>query len=187
MRFLFFSIKPFFAKALKRQHHHRARSWGASLWIVLLFSSNVFAETVTTASSSPDVLVFASFSMSDDSLKAWLLDAKKINAAVIVRGLVNNSFKETMARLAPLLKQVPSGLLLDPTLFVGYDIEQVPAVVVRNSDKCQAPTRCLDTNAFAIFYGNTSLAYGLKQIAKSDHPLAPEAARALIMLERGEH
>lgn len=182
MGFLFLSIKHFLAQALTHEHGRRARCSGVSLLIMLLFSSSVFGN-VSSMPSPPNVFVLVSFSMPEESLTAWLNEAKKINAAVVIRGLINNSFKETTARLAPLLKKSPSGLLLDPTLFVRYDIGQVPAVLVRDPNKCQAPTRCLDTDAFAAFYGNTSLAYGLKQIAKSEHPLASEAARALDKLE----
>lgn len=129
----------------------------------------------------PRVLVFVSFSMPPASLKSWLQQANKVNGAVVLRGLVNNSFKDTSAALMPLLKEQGSGFLLDPTLFTRYHIEAVPAVVIQDDAQCRLQASCVPH--YAVFYGNTTLAYALGQIAHSDHTLASAAANAILILE----
>ena len=76
------------------------------------------------------LLVFVSFSMPTQSLKQWLSQTQKAGGTLIIRGLVNHTFKETVKRISEILDNKTGGLQLDPTLFKKYGIHQVPAVVV---------------------------------------------------------
>lgn len=101
------------------------------------------------------IMIFVSFSMSKESIKGWIAQAKKIGAAVYIRGLVNNSFKDTTKAVLELIQDQPGGLLIDPTLFKKYSIAQVPAVVVTSG------------NSFDVVYGDVTLDYALESISKA--------------------
>ncbi|CAM4390865.1 MAG: hypothetical protein LEGION0398_MBIBDBAK_00169 [Legionellaceae bacterium] len=113
------------------------------------------------------ILVFVSFSMPKESLEEWLLQAKKANANLVLRGLFHNSFKETASLLKPLVEKTKSGFLLDPTLFRRYGIKQVPAVIVEGQDGA------------AIVYGNAGLPYALSKISSETTEAGSFAKEAL--------
>jgi conjugal transfer pilus assembly protein TrbC len=141
--------------------------------------------TPVFAEETPHVLVFVSFSMPKESLKTWIRDANIIHAPVVIRGLVNNSFKETIAAVNALTKEGASGVQIDPTLFERYEIKQVPAVLVAASPRCVPNLSCREN--YDVQYGDTSLHYALKQIARQDDPLSPFAEDALYLLKKASH
>lgn len=105
-------------------------------------------------SAATPILIFVSFSMPKESIKSWIAQAKRVGAAVYIRGLVNNSFKDTAKAVRELLQEQPGGLLIDPTLFKKYAIIQAPAVVVTGSA------------AFDVIYGDVTLDYALERITQ---------------------
>jgi|GEM_PF-5621726 len=107
------------------------------------------------------LIIFVSFSMPKESIKGWIAQAQKVRAAVYIRGLVNNSFKDTTKAVSELVQDQIGGLLIDPNLFKKYAITQVPAVVVANGNPGDA------SNSFDIIYGDVSLDYALEKINKS--------------------
>jgi conjugal transfer pilus assembly protein TrbC len=112
--------------------------------------------------SSESIFIFVSFSMPEISLKQWLAQAHRTGASVIIRGLINNSFKETLSAMNRLVSDNTGGLLLDPTLFQKFDIKQVPAVVVSQSNTCTDEKNCLPR--FDVIYGDVTLDYALQQL-----------------------
>lgn len=101
------------------------------------------------------IIIFVSFSMPKESVKGWITQAQKISAAVYIRGLVNNSFKDTTKIISGLVQDQSGGLLIDPTVFKKYSITQVPAVVVVNDA------------SFDVIYGDVTLDYALEKISKT--------------------
>ncbi len=101
------------------------------------------------------IMIFVSFSMPKASIKGWITQAKKVGAAVYIRGLVNNSFKDTAKIISGLVQDQSGGLLIESTLFKRYLISQVPAVVVVNG------------KSFDVIYGDVTLDYALEKISKS--------------------
>lgn len=126
-----------------------------------------------------NVLVFASFSMPKESLKNYLIEARKIQAPLLIRGLINNSFKDTTKAVMALLPDNKGGMLLDPTLFKRFNIKKVPAVVVIDKT-CLLDDKCAD---YDVIYGNVTLAYALKKIAQQGSSQSSLAAEALKELE----
>lgn len=86
------------------------------LSLFLLTSSNILAKTY----------VFVSFSMGDEALKSYYLEAQKEEASLVMQGLRNNSFLETKAKATEL------GIDFDinPNLFKKYKITAVPTIIV---------------------------------------------------------
>lgn len=122
-----------------------------------------------------NILIFVSFSMPKESLKGWISEAEKIHAPVVIRGLVNNSFKETLARMNELVSNNKGGVQLDPVLFKKFQIKQVPAVVVR------------DGNEYDVIYGDSHLDYALETVIKRNDALSVSAKHALTMLRGYSH
>lgn len=144
---------------LARQAQPDIQSFKAELQRV---SKDSFVEKRANKSQ---ILIFVSFSMPKASLKGWMTQAQKINAPIYIRGLVNNSFKDTFKAVGELVEDQKGGVLIDPPLFKKYSITQVPAVVVREQD----------SNLFDIVYGDVTLDYALEKIVKmsSRTDLAP--------------
>src|SRR5438128_2409419 len=76
-------------------------------------------------SNSNRIFIFVSFSMPEQSLKQWLAQAKLAKATVVVRGLVHNSFRDTLDKMKSLITENHSGLQINPALFKLYHIQQV--------------------------------------------------------------
>lgn len=92
--------------------------------------------------------IFVSFSMPKETLKSLAVEAKKHNAVLVIRGLIENSFVKT----AKLLQEIGEGVVLDPTLFREYNIQIVPTFV-RKYDE-----------GYLKITGNVSLAYVLSKL-----------------------
>ena len=133
--------------------------------------SNDALKTLSLSSSNtsnstkifpPVIYVFVSFSMPETSLKQWMEQATRLKAYVVIRGLANNSFKETTAVLTKVLANDQGGLLLDPTLFQRFAIEQVPAVVMSEDKQCVDDKNCRPH--FDVIYGDVTLDYALQKL-----------------------
>jgi conjugal transfer pilus assembly protein TrbC len=133
------------------------------------------------------VLVFVSMSMPRESLIATLHDANKIHASVVMRGLVNNSFKETFQEVANLVKEAGGGgIELNPLAFKKFHIETVPAVVVISPDNpCLTQQKCDLQRDYDVMAGNIPLAAALKEIRDRGVAAPDEARHALNVLQDG--
>ena len=118
--------------------------------------------TTTIKESSESIFIFVSFSMPKTSLQQWLAQAHRIGASVVLRGLIHNSFKDTLSAMTSLVPDNTGGLLLDPTLFQKFDIKQVPAVVISKPSACSNEQSCLPR--FDVIYGDVTLDYALQQL-----------------------
>lgn len=130
------------------------------------------------------IMIFVSFSMPKDSLKGWMDEAKRIHAPVIIRGLIHNSFKETIKKVSELTENNKGGLQLNPILFEQYGIEKVPAVVVSHTDNCLPHQTC--QIQYDVVYGDTTLKYALMKIASENDSLNIFATQALYQYRQNK-
>jgi conjugal transfer pilus assembly protein TrbC len=153
------------------------------IFIVLYFpiNMNVYANTKSDA----PIMIFVSFSMPDASIKGWMKEAEIIHAPVVIRGLINNSFKETMKKMAELAKDNHGGVQLDPTLFQRFHIEKVPAVVVSLVQNCSPNQTCLDD--FDVIYGDVTAEYALTKISNQNDSVSKLAKAALLQLREASN
>jgi type-F conjugative transfer system pilin assembly protein TrbC len=82
----------------------------------------------TTDVVSPMVLV--SFSMPESQLKALLIEASEIGAAVVLSGLYKDSFEETVKRVGEIAGRNDLGIAIDPTVFTRFDVQGVPYFIL---------------------------------------------------------
>lgn len=87
-------------------------------------------ESARKTSQELTLYIFVSFSMPKQTIKALAIEAKKHNASLVIRGLIQNSFINT----AKFLQEMREGIVLDPTLFKEYDIKVVPTFVQKHKD-----------------------------------------------------
>ena len=114
------------------------------------------------------VLVFLSFSMPEKSLHSWLLQCKQSGATPVIRGLIHNSFRETMVAIQTLSKKTGVGLQLDPILFKTFDVQIVPAIVhIKDMPPCPANMNCKPVD-YDSLYGDVSLDYALEKMRSDD-------------------
>lgn len=90
--------------------------------------------TAVNLKSDPKYLIFISFSMPKETLKALYDSANDNNGVLLLRGLKNGSFKET----AQYLKLLGIGVQIDPMAFKKYKIARVPTILLINNDQFKA-------------------------------------------------
>lgn len=130
----------------------------------------------TAGDGDPPPLVFISFSMPDDSLRALLRDTVHTGSPLVLRGMVDNSMKRTVERLGDLLgtgkpgKDVVDGLApslaIDPTLFERFRVDKVPAFILplEAAAPC-TPSGCPVPDHLKLA-GDVSLVYALGVMAR---------------------
>ena len=96
--------------------------------------------------------IFISFSMPKELIKNYDKIARKIGAKIILRGLINNSFKDTISYIKQLNDQ---GMMIDidPRPFEEFKIDLVPSFVLSHS------------NHHDKLVGSVSVIYALEQFA----------------------
>jgi conjugal transfer pilus assembly protein TrbC len=154
--------------------------------IIAMFSIMMLVCGLSIAADAtprPTVIIFVSFSMPDESLKMWMHDARLIKAPVVIRGLIDHSFKKTTIALSRLVKDHPGGMQLDPLTFKMFKIDKVPAIVVTDGT-CTTNSSC--ENHYDVLYGDVRLAYALQKIAEQKTERKPIATSALLAL-RGDN
>jgi conjugal transfer pilus assembly protein TrbC len=129
-------------------------------------SENINAENIKSDSDTK-ILVFVSFSMPKTSLKALAQEAAMHNAVLIMRGLKNDSFKDTQEAFMDVMviktedyknpeknNIQGQGFEINPNLFEEYKIKKVPVFVLLKK-------RHLELGRLS---GNVSLAFAAEKL-----------------------
>lgn len=132
--------------------------------------------------------LFASFSMPPRSLKAMLREGERLNVPVIFRGFIENSVHATQAALQEVYGEDEdvSGFTIDPTMFVRFDVEIVPTLVVARDvlEPCLSAGCESDiTPAHDRLAGNIPLIAALEIVARGKGDAATQASRILSWQE----
>jgi type-F conjugative transfer system pilin assembly protein TrbC len=120
--------------------------------------------------NNSSVLVFVSFSMPEKSIREIIIESEKYGGNVIIQGIINNSFKDTVDKIAKIANETGNkgGVSIDPNLFMQYKIHQVPAYVIRT-----------DEANYDIVYGLGSVKEALDVVASGNTKLKAEAKKML--------
>ncbi len=130
-----------------------------------------------------NVLIFISFSMPESSIKQIINDASKIHADVVIRGLINNSFKDTMLKMNEFVKSTGGGVELNPVWFKRFGINKVPAyVVVPENSRCFQSDQCSSDEDYDVIYGDMSLESALTEIENKGNVASVTSAKYLKKL-----
>lgn len=111
------------------------------------------------------LLIFISSSMPEDSLIALDEQAKRAGGLLVLRGLINGSFKDTAAYITSLSDKGISAII-DPRLFKMFNVEAVPTFIVKPDDSNPCfDKECRYTPIHDKVAGNITLEYALELIS----------------------
>lgn len=131
------------------------------------------------------VILFVTFGMPRPSLDRMIDDAARLQAPLILRGLVDGSMRATRQRIAELMGTRRVAWQIDPTLFARFDVTVAPTLVIVDPAKpvtVQCTTSQCTPPAFAKVAGDVTAAYALRHIAERDAAHADAARNALATL-----
>lgn len=135
------------------------------------------------------VYVIASFSMPEASLRALIQQGELAGAPVVLRGLVDNSIEATLEQVQTLYEETTRpepGVLIDPTLFARFAIDQVPTVVVAESPAETCTEAACPTPRHVKIAGDVPLRYALDAIARAKPAYRDPLQPRLAALEPGK-
>ncbi len=131
------------------------------------------SESISQEAKTPEVLIFVSLSMPEQSLKLWSQQAEKINGILLLRGLIDNSIQATTQKTVKLFSDSQKGgFNIDPEKFTQYHIKSVPAVVLAKGED------------YDVVYGDTSLESALEYIAHHGSDLIKKQAANYLKVVR---
>lgn len=90
-------------------------------------------ESAVASLQEYELYIFVSLSMPQARLIELLRDAKQYDGMVVLRGLKNNSYKDTANYLQKIIEKAGAGLMIEPNLFTEYNITKVPTFVLNDS------------------------------------------------------
>lgn len=160
----------------------------------LLAGAASIAEVKDTPPPAMGVMVFASFSIPEPSLKALVVDAKKAGVPVVLRGFVDGSLEQTARRMANLLghtdgpeatAEALGGVIIDPRAFRVFDVSHVPTFVstVHPLPECDGLNCTVPAPPHDRIAGNMSLQAALSGLAIEGTSAPSQANAALARFE----
>ena len=128
------------------------------------------------------VYVAVSLSMPPEALRQLARDAHRAGARVVIRGLVDGSFKATMLKVKEVFDdRSAGGVAIDPQVFKAFEVSAVPTVIAARSpvEPCGTLGCTPTAPAFDKVSGNISLEAALKALAE-EGATGQAAARAAL-------
>lgn len=131
------------------------------------------SESVNQEAKNPEILIFVSLSMPEQSLKLWSQQAEKVGGVLLLRGLIDNSIQVTTQKTIKLFSDSQKGgFNIDPEKFKQYHIKSVPAVVLTKGED------------YDVVYGDTSLESALEYITHHGSDLIKKQAANYLTVVR---
>lgn len=131
------------------------------------------------------LFVFVSFGMPKEALKRIVEQAERVNATLVLRGLVDRSIPKTAAAAKEMLGTHRVGWMIDPRLFKMYGVSQVPVTVLvqpgTQAQFCQ-DQHCNKLPEYVKITGDVSIRYAIEEMSRASAP--DLAALATTYLER---
>ena len=122
-------------------------------------------------------LVFISFSMPEALIEDYIKEARMYGGVLVLRGLVNNSLKQTVAKLKEIEgsdgKKSNIAITIHPHLFKLYNITQVPTIVV-SKDNLACILKyddCSTLYEYDKISGSITIGYALEEFEKNGSSL----------------
>ncbi len=116
----------------------------------------------------PALRIFVTLDMPQGSLRRLVDQAERSGAVLVLRGLKNQSMRQTVAAVSDLLGQRKAGWVIDPEAFVRHGVEAAPTFLLimgEDAPTCSATT-CTVPRPFISVSGDVSLDYALEHMAR---------------------
>ena len=162
------------AKASFKEHSKNIKT-GSNTLLRQVVQNSKNLESASKDQGAEGIIIFVSFSMPKEMLWSYSEQAKQYGARLVMRGLVENSFKQTVSAMS-IGKDRYLKLDINPNLFKEYGISKVPSIAVIGSKDV---AKGADT-----FTGSVSLKYGL-EISRDNGDQKEFAAKLLKTQESG--
>ena len=146
------------------------------------------AENLSKPARGSEVIVFMSLSIPAAAWREWSMEAARIGAPLVLRGVAQGGLRATVKRVGAHLPP-NAGAAIDPRLFRLFGIEAVPAVAVVPGGVPPCRTRGCSADPAPphdVIGGNIGLEAALAAIAREGGPGRETARRHLGKL-RGAH
>lgn len=145
--------------------------------VSLVNELNNIEKNIFSKEESVDFYMFASFGLSDSLLRQMLDYAKIYNGVIVLKGIENNSFKQTAEHVQRLSKEgEEAAIIIDPTLFKQFEVERVPAYILAKQEKCPVGLSCKPS--YDKITGNITPKYALEKFVEKGELLLE--AKALL-------
>ena len=116
----------------------------------------------------PALRIFVTLDMPLGSLRRLVDQAERAGAVLVLRGLKNQSMRQTVAAVSELLGQRKAGWVIDPEAFERHGVEAAPTFLLTMGEDvptCSATT-CTVPRPFVSVSGDVSLDYALEHVAR---------------------
>ena len=146
------------------------------------------AENLSKTARGSEVIVFMSLSVPAAAWREWSVEAARIGAPLVLRGVAQGGLRVTVKRVGKHLNE-GAGAAIDPRLFRLFGIETVPAVAVVPGGVPPCRTRGCSADPAPphdVIGGNIGLEAALAEIAREGGPGSETARRHLAKL-RGDY
>lgn len=181
------TANPYQADAAKLARENTARvREGMGMIDSKLFGQDVSGH-LAPAVSDGAFYVAVSLTMPVEALRELSRDVGKAGGKLVIRGLVNNSFPQTLTAARRIFDQKSiNGIAIEPQVFRAFKVQTVPVFITAQEpvQPCTGGVDCTsEAPAFDKIAGNISTGEALRQLA-SRGTGAPKVAReALAKLE----
>lgn len=128
-------------------------------------------QEIFGSTSENRLFVFVSFSQGDNSIKQYLIDAKKYGAEVFLVGIPGGNLKTFGSHLKNLITANSVGIAIDEREFNKFDISVVPSIVLAKEINSIEGRKVIN---FDKVVGHVSIKTALELFAK-DGDLSNEA------------
>lgn len=130
-----------------------------------------------TTPNSMDVMIFVSLSMPKETLRRLAGQAERAGAVMVLRGLRNNSLRDTVAAVRAISDKPV--WQINPPAFVRFRVKTVPTMVLAHQTSEQPADSCAPAGSFVSVIGDVSLDFALESIEHQTPAFRAEAAALL--------
>jgi conjugal transfer pilus assembly protein TrbC len=145
-------------------------------------------QAAAALSNAPSLLVFVSFSMPEPTLARLVDQATRAGATLVLRGFVNGSLQQTVARAQQLIGKRQVGFQLDPQAFDRFSVTATPTFVLLKpgaaSTPCAAGT-CFPASSYVSAAGDVSLDFALEHFQRAAPAFSRDAGAILAKMKGG--
>lgn len=131
------------------------------------------------APSNPsDFIIFVSLGMRKETLRQLSEQANRFGAVIVLRGLKNNSLKETIKEIRTVIGSNKVGWQINPVAFTRFNVSTVPTfVIAKGNEVSQQDTKgCAPPSSYISVAGDVSADYALEKLADA----APKEFEQLV-------
>lgn len=137
-------------------------------------------------SNAPSLLVFVSFSMPEPTLARLVDQASRAGATLVLRGFVNGSLQQTVARAQQLIGKRHVGFQLDPQAFDRFSVTATPTFVLLKAGAAPSPCAagtCFPASSYVSAAGDVSLDFALEHFQRAAPAFSSDASVILAKLK----